>query len=121
VAIERSTGAAVTMVWPPGDALPDGLDLSVLPGGFSYGDYLRAGAMAALSPVVAAVRAAAKRGVPVAGVLHRLSDPLPKRGCLPGALLRKRGAEIRLQAVVLELTNLQTRFTAALATSARRG
>ena len=52
VAIERSTGASVDMVWHRDTALPDGLDLIVLPGGFSYGDYLRCGAMAALSPVM---------------------------------------------------------------------
>ena len=50
VAIERSTGAQVDMVWHSDTALPDGVDLVVLPGGFSYGDYLRCGAMASLSP-----------------------------------------------------------------------
>ena len=52
VAIQRSTGAQVEMVWHGDTALPAGLDLIVLPGGFSYGDYLRCGAMAALSPVM---------------------------------------------------------------------
>ena len=59
VAIERSTGAHVDMVWHGDTVLPDGLDLIVLPGGFSYGDYLRCGAMAALSPVMTEVRAGA--------------------------------------------------------------
>jgi len=112
VAIERSTGAAVTMVWHQETALPDGLDLIVLPGGFSYGDYLRAGAMAALSPVVAAVRAAAKRGVPVAGVCNGFQI-LCEAGMLPGALLRNAALKYVCKPVVLELTNLQTRFTAA--------
>jgi phosphoribosylformylglycinamidine synthase len=62
VAIERSTGAHVDMVWHGDTALPDGLDLIVLPGGFSYGDYLRCGAMAALSPIMTEVKAAAERG-----------------------------------------------------------
>ncbi|MDO9223764.1 MAG: phosphoribosylformylglycinamidine synthase subunit PurQ, partial [Caulobacter sp.] len=62
VAIERSTGATVDMVWHGDRDLPDGLDLIVLPGGFSYGDYLRCGAMAALSPVMTEVIAAAGRG-----------------------------------------------------------
>jgi phosphoribosylformylglycinamidine synthase len=59
VAIERSTGAHVDMVWHGDTALPEGVDLVVLPGGFSYGDYLRCGAMASLSPVMADVKKAA--------------------------------------------------------------
>jgi phosphoribosylformylglycinamidine synthase len=56
VAIERSTGAKVEMVWHQEPTLPERLDLIVLPGGFAYGDYLRCGAMAALSPVMRAVK-----------------------------------------------------------------
>ncbi|MFM6853703.1 MAG: phosphoribosylformylglycinamidine synthase subunit PurQ, partial [Sphingopyxis sp.] len=66
-AIERVTGRAPAMVWHGDAALPDGTDFVALPGGFSYCDYLRAGAMAARSPVMAAVVAAAGRGVPVLG------------------------------------------------------
>ena len=62
VAIERSTGAHVDLVWHGDTALPDGVDLIVLPGGFSYGDYLRCGAMASLSPIMTEVKAAAERG-----------------------------------------------------------
>jgi phosphoribosylformylglycinamidine synthase I len=112
VAIERSTGAAVTMVWHQETSLPTGLDLIVLPGGFSYGDYLRAGAMAALSPVVAEVRAAAGRGVPVAGVCNGFQI-LCEAGLLPGALLRNAALKYVCKRVALEVTNLQTRFTAA--------
>ena len=54
-ALERITGAAASMVWHKDTALPEGVDLVVLPGGFSYGDYLRSGAMAARSPVMRAV------------------------------------------------------------------
>src|SRR5581483_860295 len=86
VAIERSTGAAVDMVWHAETALPDRLDLIVLPGGFSYGDYLRCGAMAALSPVMSAVRAAADRGVAVAGICNGFQI-LCEAQMLPGALL----------------------------------
>ena len=68
VAIERSAGARVEMVWHQETALPDDLDLIVLPGGFSYGDYLRCGAMAALSPVMKDVVAAADKGVAVVGI-----------------------------------------------------
>ena len=57
VAVERSTGEPVSMVWHADTELPQGLDLIVIPGGFSYGDYLRCGAMAAQSPVMASQRA----------------------------------------------------------------
>ena len=65
VALERSTGCRPTLVWHADSELPDGLDLIVLPGGFSYGDYLRCGAMAAQSPVMRAVVEQARRGVTV--------------------------------------------------------
>jgi phosphoribosylformylglycinamidine synthase subunit PurQ / glutaminase len=112
VAIERSTGAEVSMVWHQETALPSGLDLIVLPGGFSYGDYLRAGAMAALSPVMAEVRAQAARGVAVAGVCNGFQI-LCEAGLLPGALLRNANLKYVCKPVVLEIANLQTRFTAA--------
>ena len=112
VAIERSTGARVVMVWHKETALPSDLDLIVLPGGFSYGDYLRAGAMAALSPVMAEVRIAARRGVAVAGVCNGF-QVLCEAGLLPGALLRNLGLKYVCKSVDLEVVNLQTRFTAA--------
>lgn len=65
VAVERSTGEHVEMVWHAETELPRGLDLIVIPGGFSYGDYLRCGAMAAQSPVMQAVKKAADDGVAV--------------------------------------------------------
>jgi phosphoribosylformylglycinamidine synthase I len=111
VAIERSTGAKVEMVWHAETALPDGLDLIVLPGGFSYGDYLRCGAMAALSPVMADVKAAAERGVAVVGVCNGF-QVLCEAHMLPGALLRNEGLKYVCKPVDLEVTNLQTRFTA---------
>ena len=67
--------------------LPDGLDLIGVPGGFSYGDYLRSGAMAARSPVMRAVKEAAERGVAVLGVCNGFQI-LTEAGLLPGALLR---------------------------------
>jgi phosphoribosylformylglycinamidine synthase len=112
VAIERSTGARVTMVWHGETVLPAGLDLIVLPGGFSYGDYLRAGAMAALSPVMAEIRVAASRGVAVAGICNGFQI-LCEAGLLPGALLRNAGLKYVCKPVRLEISNLQTRFTAA--------
>jgi len=112
VAIERSTGAAVDMVWHGDSDLPDGLDLIVLPGGFSYGDYLRCGAMAAQSPVMQAVRAAAQRGVATVGICNGFQI-LCEAGMLPGALLRNEGLKYVCKPVALEVTNAQTRFTAA--------
>jgi phosphoribosylformylglycinamidine synthase len=112
VAIERSTGAKVTLVWHQETALPGGLDLIVLPGGFAYGDYLRCGAMAALSPVMAPVAAAAARGVAVAGICNGFQI-LCEAGLLPGALLRNAALKYVCKPVDLEIANLQTRFTAA--------
>jgi phosphoribosylformylglycinamidine synthase len=112
VAIERSTGSNAAMVWHAETALPEGLDLIVLPGGFSYGDYLRCGAMAAQSPVMREVAAAARRGVAVVGICNGF-QVLCEAGMLPGALLRNAGLKYVCKAVALEVTNAQTRFTAA--------
>ena len=112
VAIERSTGASVDMVWHGETALPAGLDLIVLPGGFSYGDYLRCGAMAALSPVMAEVKAAALRGVATVGICNGF-QVLCEAGLLPGALLRNERLKYVCKPVALEVTNAQTRFTAS--------
>ena len=112
VALERSVGAQVQMVWHQDTELPSGLDLIVLPGGFAYGDYLRCGAMAALSPVMGAVRHAASRGVAVAGICNGF-QVLCEAGMLPGALLRNAGLKYVCKQVDLEIVNLQTRFTAA--------
>ena len=112
VALERSTGADVTMVWHQDTALPAGLDLIVLPGGFSYGDYLRCGAMAALSPVMTEVKAAAERGVAVAGICNGFQI-LCVVGLLPGALLRNAALRYVCKPVDLDIVNTQTRFTAA--------
>jgi phosphoribosylformylglycinamidine synthase I len=111
VAIERSTGAEVAMVWHGDADLPAGLDLIVLPGGFSYGDYLRCGAMAALSPVMGAVKAAGDRGVAIVGICNGF-QVLCEAHMLPGALLRNEGLKYVCKPVDLEVTNQQTRFTA---------
>jgi phosphoribosylformylglycinamidine synthase subunit PurQ / glutaminase len=111
-AIERATGAAVEMVWHAETSLPDGLDLIVLPGGFAYGDYLRAGAMAALSPVMGAVRTEAARGTPVMGICNGF-QVLCEAGMLPGALMRNAGLKYVCKHVPLEVVNANTCFTAA--------
>jgi len=114
VAVERSTGAEVAMVWHGDTALPPGLDLIVLPGGFSYGDYLRCGAMAALSPIMAEVKAAAARGVATVGICNGF-QVLCEAGLLPGALLRNEKLKYVCKPVALEVANAQTRFTAGYA------
>jgi phosphoribosylformylglycinamidine synthase I len=114
VAIERSTGAHVDMVWHGDTALPDGVDLIVLPGGFSYGDYLRCGAMAALSPIMTEVKAAAERGVATVGICNGF-QVLCEAGMLPGALLRNERLKYVCKAVDLDVVNSQTRFTAGYA------
>ena len=112
VAIERSTGARVEMVWHAETALPDDLDLVVLPGGFSYGDYLRCGAMAAQSPVMRAVAAAANDGLPTIGICNGFQI-LCEAGLLPGALLRNAGLKYVCKDVELDVVNGQTVFTSA--------
>ena len=111
VAVARSTGSKAEMVWHADSELPDGVDLVVLPGGFSYGDYLRCGAMAAQSPVMRAVARAAERGVAVVGICNGFQI-LCEAGLLPGCLLRNAGLKYVCKAVALDVANTQTRFTA---------
>jgi phosphoribosylformylglycinamidine synthase len=112
VAIEQVTGRKPAMVWHKDSALPDGVDFIALPGGFSYGDYLRSGAMAARSPIMAAVRDAAARGVPVAGICNGF-QVLTEAGLLPGALMRNAGLSFVCRPVSLRVENSQSLFTAA--------
>ncbi len=111
VGVERSTGAKVEMVWHGDSTLPTGLDLIVLPGGFSYGDYLRCGAMAAQSPVMKAVVAAANDGVATIGICNGFQI-LCEAQLLPGALLRNEKLKYICKAVDLDIVNGNTRFTA---------
>ena len=112
VAVERSTGEPVQMVWHAESELPQGLDLIVIPGGFSYGDYLRCGAMAAQSPVMQAVKKAADDGVAVVGICNGFQI-LCEAGMLPGALLRNKGLKYVCKPISLTVANGQTRFTAS--------
>lgn len=110
VAIRDITGADTSLVWHRESVLPTGLDLIAIPGGFSYGDYLRSGAMAARSPVMQAVIAAAGRGVPVLGVCNGFQI-LTEAGLLPGALMRNAGIRFVCRTVSLNVENSESMFT----------
>ena len=113
VALEKLTGRDVPMIWHQETELPP-LDLIFLPGGFSYGDYLRCGAIAAQSPVMKAVVAAAKRGVPVMGVCNGF-HLLTESGLLPGALIRNGGLRFVCRTVGLRVERADTLFAAKYA------
>jgi len=107
-------GRAPAMVWHRESDLPAGLDLIAVPGGFSYGDYLRSGAMAARSPVMRAVGAAAGRGVRVLGICNGF-QVLTEAGLLPGALMRNAGIRFICRDVALTVGNNRSAFTAGYA------
>lgn len=109
VALEKATGKKTTMVWHCDSELPD-TDFIVLPGGFSYGDYLRSGAMAARSPIMRAVVEKAKAGTPVIGICNGFQI-LTETGLLPGALLRNAGLNFVCRTVTLRVENSQSLFT----------
>ncbi len=101
VALARCTGRAPERVWHGAASLP-ACDLIVLPGGFSYGDYLRAGAIAAHSPVLRAVHEAATRGTAVLGICNGFQI-LTETGLLPGALIRNSGLRFVCRSVGLRV------------------
>jgi phosphoribosylformylglycinamidine synthase len=110
VAFRDITGHETQMVWHGEASLPDGIDIIGVPGGFSYGDYLRSGAMAARSPVMRAVADAAAKGVAVLGVCNGF-QVLTETGLLPGALMRNAGLNFVCRDVDLTVANSQTLFT----------
>jgi phosphoribosylformylglycinamidine synthase len=111
VALEQVTGAKPAMIWHQDSALPDGIDFIGVPGGFSYGDYLRSGAMAARSPIMRAVKDAAGCGVPVIGICNGF-QVLTEAGMLPGALMRNAALSFVCRPVPLRVENSQSLFTA---------
>ena len=111
VALEQVSGIAPFRVWHGDADLPERLDFIAIPGGFSYGDYLRSGAMAARSPIMDAVIAAAGKGVPVLGVCNGF-QVLTESGLLPGALMRNASQNFVCRTVPLKVENTQSLFTA---------
>ena len=111
VALREVTGGEPLRIWHRETELPGRLDLIAIPGGFSYGDYLRSGAMAARSPVMRAVKDAAERGVAVLGVCNGFQI-LTEAGLLPGALMRNSGIRFVSRDVPLKVENSQSAFTA---------
>ncbi len=118
VALESVTGVAPAMVWHGDTVLPDGIDLVAVPGGFSYGDYLRSGAIAARSPIMRAVVDAAGKGVRVLGICNGF-QVLTEAGLLPGALMRNQGLNFVCRDVALTVGTAQSAFTSRYAADER--
>ena len=107
----RQAGATVEPLWHKEASLPQGTDLVALPGGFSWGDYLRCGAMAARAPVMAAVAEHVKRGGATLGICNGF-QVLLEAGLLPGALMRNAGLKFICRTVPLEVSTADSAFTA---------
>ncbi|MEI4234023.1 phosphoribosylformylglycinamidine synthase subunit PurQ [Roseovarius sp. D22-M7] len=105
-----NAGARVSMVWHKDTALPEGVDIVGVPGGFSYGDYLRCGAIAANSPICRAVVAHADRGGYVLGICNGFQI-LTETGVLPGAMLRNAGLKYICKPVALTVDTEDSAFT----------
>jgi len=116
MAIQKVTGTAPAMVWHQETALPDGTEFVMLPGGFSYGDYLRCGAMAGVSHIIPAVKAHAEAGKPVLGVCNGFQILIETR-LLPGALMRNASLHFICEKSPLRVENANTRFTGGYATN----
>jgi len=110
VALEKVTGEKPVMVWHRESELPQGIDFVVLPGGFSYGDYLRCGAMASRSPIVKDLVEKANKGLAVAGFCNGF-QVLTESGLLPGALMRNKGLKFVCRPEKLKITNGNSRYT----------
>lgn len=112
VALERATGCPAAMVWHKDAALPGGLDIVAIPGGFSFGDYLRCGAIAARSPIMQAVVEFANKGGIVLGVCNGF-QVLIEAGLLPGALMRNAQLKFVCRDVHLKTETTDSPFTNA--------
>lgn len=109
-AVTKISGQAPITVWQTDTSIPDDVDLILIPGGFSYGDYLRCGAIAARMPVMHAIREKADKGVMVIGVCNGFQI-LVEAGMLPGALMRNTSLKFVCREVKLEISNANTAFT----------
>jgi phosphoribosylformylglycinamidine synthase I len=111
VALE-SVGFKTEMIWHKDSSLPNGLDLIVLPGGFSYGDYLRCGAISAHSNIMQEVKAYADKGGRLLGICNGFQI-LSEAGLVPGALLRNKNLKFICKEVYLKAENTDTSFSKA--------
>ncbi|MCJ1901861.1 MULTISPECIES: phosphoribosylformylglycinamidine synthase subunit PurQ [Paracoccus] len=111
VALQQA-GAEVVRVWHKDEALPADTDLVAVPGGFSFGDYLRCGAIAAHSPIAGAIKAHAARGGYVLGICNGF-QVLTELNLLPGALMRNAGLRFLCREAVLRVATAASPFTAA--------
>jgi phosphoribosylformylglycinamidine synthase I len=111
--LKNVLGQEVDYIWHKESSL-NGADAVVLPGGFSYGDYLRTGAIARFSPIMPAVKEAAARGKTVLGICNGFQI-LCEAGLLPGVLIRNRSLHFRCETVPVRVENTGTRFTRELA------
>ncbi len=116
LALEATTGKKPIAVWHAETSLPK-VDLVVVPGGFSYGDYLRCGAIAARSPIMADIKAKAVKGLKVLGVCNGFQI-ITEAGLLPGVLVRNSGLRFVCREVKLKIENNQTWFTNKMAKGA---
>ena len=110
VALETVSGQKPHMVWHGDSELPSGLNVISIPGGFSYGDYLRSGAMASRSSIIKSIMEAAQRGVKILGVCNGFQI-LTETGLLPGALMRNSNIHFVCKDAELEVANNSTIFT----------
>ncbi len=113
-AVTHNLGQTAEFVWHDSPDLPHNLDAVILPGGFSYGDYLRCGAIAKFSPVISAVRKFAAAGGLVLGICNGF-QVLVESGLLPGALVRNRGLKFVCRTVPLRVETAESPFTSAAA------
>ncbi|MCY0147251.1 phosphoribosylformylglycinamidine synthase subunit PurQ [Hoeflea sp. G2-23] len=113
-ALTDIAGEPPLTIWQTETSIPDDIELIVIPGGFSYGDYLRCGAIAARMPVMKAVREKAENGTRVIGVCNGFQI-LVESGMLPGALMRNSSLKFVCREVELEIANNKTVFTSAYA------
>lgn len=114
VALAKLTGKPPAMVWHKDGDIPAGTDLVMVPGGFSYGDYLRCGAMAGNSPIISQLKAHAERGGYILGVCNGFQI-LTETGLLPGALVRNASLHFVCRAQKLTVESSNTAFTSAYA------